>query len=165
MTNTKTYFFIALVCLIAGLIVGYSFSYQNINHKMQNSMSMDHTMKSMTDNLKDKTGDDFDHAFLREMIVHHQGAIEMARMVLSTSRRLELIELANDIISAQTREIDMMKAWNAYFAPPIIAPTTLTVPATDGPHVACTMEAKICPDGSAVGRQGPNCEFSPCPGN
>ena len=28
---------------------------------------------------------------------------------------------------------------------------------------ACTMEAKICPDGSTVGRTGPNCEFSPCP--
>lgn len=28
---------------------------------------------------------------------------------------------------------------------------------------ACTMEAKICPDGSSVGRSGPNCEFSPCP--
>jgi hypothetical protein len=27
----------------------------------------------------------------------------------------------------------------------------------------CTMEAKICPDGSAVGRSGPSCEFSPCP--
>jgi hypothetical protein len=33
----------------------------------------------------------------------------------------------------------------------------------DGNHVACTMEAKLCPDGSAVGRSGPNCEFSPCP--
>ena len=29
--------------------------------------------------------------------------------------------------------------------------------------VACTMEAKLCPDGSAVGRFGPNCEFAPCP--
>lgn len=29
-------------------------------------------------------------------------------------------------------------------------------------QVACTMEAKICPDGSGVGRQGPNCEFAPC---
>lgn len=28
---------------------------------------------------------------------------------------------------------------------------------------ACTFEAKICPDGSAVGRSGPNCEFAPCP--
>jgi hypothetical protein len=27
----------------------------------------------------------------------------------------------------------------------------------------CTMDAKICPDGSVVGRVGPNCEFPPCP--
>lgn len=27
---------------------------------------------------------------------------------------------------------------------------------------ACTMEAKICPDGTSVGRTGPACEFSPC---
>jgi len=30
-------------------------------------------------------------------------------------------------------------------------------------QTACTMEARLCPDGSAVGRAGPNCEFSPCP--
>lgn len=29
--------------------------------------------------------------------------------------------------------------------------------------IACTMDAKICPDGSAVGRVGPNCEFAACP--
>lgn len=27
----------------------------------------------------------------------------------------------------------------------------------------CTMDAKICPDGSAVGRTDPKCEFAPCP--
>ncbi len=27
----------------------------------------------------------------------------------------------------------------------------------------CTLEAKLCPDGSAVGRVLPNCEFAPCP--
>lgn len=27
----------------------------------------------------------------------------------------------------------------------------------------CTQEAKICPDGSAVGRTGPHCEFAECP--
>jgi hypothetical protein len=31
--------------------------------------------------------------------------------------------------------------------------------------IACTAEAKICPDGSAVGRTGPDCEFAPCPGS
>ncbi len=29
--------------------------------------------------------------------------------------------------------------------------------------VACTMEAKLCPDGSYVGRIGPKCEFAECP--
>ncbi len=29
--------------------------------------------------------------------------------------------------------------------------------------VVCTMDAKICPDGSSVGRIPPKCEFSPCP--
>ncbi|HTK76794.1 MAG TPA: hypothetical protein VL371_16125 [Gemmataceae bacterium] len=28
---------------------------------------------------------------------------------------------------------------------------------------ACTMEARLCPDGSSVGRSGPNCEFAACP--
>jgi len=30
-------------------------------------------------------------------------------------------------------------------------------------QTACTQEAKICPDGSSVGRAGPNCEFAVCP--
>lgn len=38
---------------------------------------------------------------------------------------------------------------------------TITYPSIDG--VACTMEAKQCPDGSYVGRTGPKCEFSACP--
>lgn len=30
--------------------------------------------------------------------------------------------------------------------------------------VFCTMDAKVCPDGSYVGRQWPDCTFAPCPG-
>jgi hypothetical protein len=29
--------------------------------------------------------------------------------------------------------------------------------------IACTAEAKLCPDGSYVGRTGPKCEFTECP--
>ena len=36
--------------------------------------------------------------------------------------------------------------------------------ADSGEQVFCTMDAMQCPDGSYVGRTGPNCEFSPCPG-
>jgi hypothetical protein len=34
---------------------------------------------------------------------------------------------------------------------------------TNNTSTACTREAKICPDGSTVGREGPNCEFAACP--
>ncbi len=36
-------------------------------------------------------------------------------------------------------------------------------PVAQEPGRRCTMEAKLCPDGSSVGRVGPNCEFAPCP--
>lgn len=35
-------------------------------------------------------------------------------------------------------------------------------PPIDRGPFACTLEAKICPDGSTVGRQGPACEFEAC---
>lgn len=35
-------------------------------------------------------------------------------------------------------------------------------PESPGEPVACTLEAKVCPDGTSVGREGPNCEFRAC---
>lgn len=74
-------------------------------------MDMDSMMKGMTVSLEGKTGDVFDKAFLSEMVVHHEGAVAMAKQVLATSKRPELIKLANDIITAQTMEIEMMRGW------------------------------------------------------
>ncbi|MFZ2253173.1 MAG: Gmad2 immunoglobulin-like domain-containing protein [Minisyncoccia bacterium] len=39
----------------------------------------------------------------------------------------------------------------------------LTQTPVEAPPHACTLEAKICPDGSSVGRTGPQCEFAECP--
>ena len=36
-------------------------------------------------------------------------------------------------------------------------------PIDQGGLIACTQEAKQCPDGSFVGRVTPDCEFAPCP--
>ncbi|MEW6035629.1 MAG: hypothetical protein AB1529_03380 [Candidatus Micrarchaeota archaeon] len=44
----------------------------------------------------------------------------------------------------------------------ILAGCAQQAPPSDN-TTACTMEAKICPDGTAVGRTGQNCEFAPCP--
>lgn len=73
-------------------------------------MSM--TMDGMTDRLETESkGDPFDKAFLEEMIVHHEGAVDMAELVLEKSARPELRKLAEEIIAAQTKEIGDMKSW------------------------------------------------------
>ncbi len=74
-------------------------------------MNMESMMDGMMAGLQGKTGDAFDKEFLAQMIVHHQGAVEMAKAVLVSSKRPELIQLANDIISAQNKEIEMMEDW------------------------------------------------------
>jgi len=53
----------------------------------------------------------FDRAFIDSMIPHHQGAILMARKVLESGSDPEAATLANDIIEAQSREIEEMNSW------------------------------------------------------
>lgn len=44
-----------------------------------------------------------------------------------------------------------------------VVPNVGVVTPPRGGQVVCTMDAKLCPDGSYVGRTGPNCVFAPCP--
>lgn len=81
---------------------------------MKGMGSMDHddmTMGDMVDMLKGKAGDELDAAFLEGMIPHHQGAVDMAELILENAKHEELRAMARDIIDAQQREIDMMKGW------------------------------------------------------
>jgi uncharacterized protein (DUF305 family) len=57
-----------------------------------------------------KRADPFDRAFIDHMIPHHEGAIRMARVVLPKTDDRELRELAENIITAQKREIEEMRA-------------------------------------------------------
>lgn len=54
---------------------------------------------------------DFDKAFVEEMIPHHQMAVMMASMLKGGTQRPEMKKLADDIITAQTKEIDQMRNW------------------------------------------------------
>lgn len=81
---------------------------------MKGMGSMDHddmTMGDMVDMLKGKTGDELDAAFLEGMIPHHQGAVDMANLILKNAKHEELRQMARDIIDAQQKEIDMMEGW------------------------------------------------------
>jgi len=119
MENKNSIVLFSTVFLIIGIFVGWLICSNNQSkntssntHVIQNGKMMDNAVSGMMADLEGKTGDAFDKAFLEEMVIHHEGAVEMAKLVLSTSKRPELIKVANEIISAQTKEIEMMNAWN-----------------------------------------------------
>lgn len=110
-----------VVLFVVGIAVGYFMNNDNPSaniplntHTMAEGYmmhDMDMAMDGMMMNLEGKTGAELEKAFLDDMIVHHQGAIDMAEALLVGTTRPELIKLANDIISAQTNEINMMAEW------------------------------------------------------
>lgn len=55
------------------------------------------------------SGDAFDRMFLQLMIVHHQGAVAMAKAELSEGQNPDARQLAQRIIDAQQREITEMQ--------------------------------------------------------
>lgn len=117
--NTKT-LLITLIALIiggtGGYLIGNSPKNQHImpdGSQMHGGMhsGMQGEMDAMMAALEGKTGDEFDKAFLSEMIMHHQGAVEMAEAALTNAKHAEIKTMANAIISAQTTEIQQMQDW------------------------------------------------------
>ncbi len=73
---------------------------------------MDMTMNDMVGMMKGKTGKDLEKEFLLGMIPHHQGAVDMAKLLLQDKTvSVEIQKFANDIIKAQESEIKMMNDW------------------------------------------------------
>ena len=54
---------------------------------------------------------DFDKAFIEQMIPHHQMAIMMAQMLEAGTNRPEMKTLAQNIITSQSAEIEQMRGW------------------------------------------------------
>jgi uncharacterized protein (DUF305 family) len=132
---TKESALYGLVGLLAGIIVGliganYSASrgitrmanLMEVHHDTQfgsgdymmphhSETGMEQSMDAMMAPLSGKFGEEFDEAFVRSMIVHHLGAIEMAERAKISATRNEIKQMSDDIISVQSAEIEIMEKW------------------------------------------------------
>ncbi len=132
--NYKTISIVLGILLAVSLVYGFSGlgygrygMYSRNNDSLQSGMhimhggmmmnddemvgDMDHMMDGMSARLVGKTGDALDKTFLEDMIIHHEGAVEMAKILQAGTKRPELQKMASDIITVQTAEIEMMKKW------------------------------------------------------
>jgi uncharacterized protein (DUF305 family) len=75
-----------------------SLAYHAINAKMHEGMDITFTGNADID-------------FVRGMIPHHQGAVDMAKTVLAFGKDPQIRKLAEEIIKAQESEIALMQGW------------------------------------------------------
>lgn len=75
-------------------------AYEAVNAKMHKDMAITFSGNA-------------DKDFVTGMIPHHQGAIDMAKVVLKHGKDPEIRKLAEEVIAAQEKEIAWMKEWLA----------------------------------------------------
>lgn len=106
---------VALASLLIGSSAGYTVAdLKETSQPAANTVhesGMHGEMAGMMAALAGKTGDAFDQAFLSEMIIHHEGAVEMAKAAQASAKHEALKRMAEEIISVQTAEIEQMKRW------------------------------------------------------
>ncbi len=75
-------------------------AFRAINDKMHRGMDIAFTGNADVD-------------FVTGMIPHHEGAVEMAKVVIAFGKDPEIRKLAEEVVRAQEGEIALMKAWLA----------------------------------------------------
>ena len=121
MNKKNTIIAVAALVVAAGA-AAFAFTQNNKSSDMggmnHGSQTTDNTDSATYKQLAALKGEDYDRMFLADMMAHHQGAIDMANLALTQAKHPELKTMAQDIISAQNKEITDMKAWQTSWGYP-----------------------------------------------
>lgn len=111
---------ILIVCSALFVLTSYN-AMANKEHIMKPMMNQTHSamndeyMKAMDKMHKPMmegiTAQDPDVAFVKGMIPHHQGAIDMAKIELKYGKDAKTRALAEEIIKSQEKEVALLKKW------------------------------------------------------
>ena len=119
---------IIAIVAIAGVSI-YAISKNNDNGMMDDKMMSNNSSQHPVAGTVDKNsseykmyselkGEDYDRMFIANMIAHHQGAVDMANLALTNAKHQEIKDMANAIITAQTKEINDMQSWQTAWGYP-----------------------------------------------
>ncbi len=112
--------FVVLTSLTAGVLTACSTNSQTQNETAKatttNVSNQQHHNHSMAMDLGPADAN-YDLRFIDAMIMHHQGAVDMANVAQQNSKRQEIKQLAANIITAQNQEITQMKRWRTAWYP------------------------------------------------
>lgn len=110
--QTKPLLYGLIGFFIGGFIVSVAATtFEKPKETISTPSNSETTMSETVASLKDKKGDDFDKAFINEMIAHHQSAVDMAKLAASNAKHDEIKQLSREIITAQEKEINQMNSW------------------------------------------------------
>ena len=121
--NKNNILILAIVAIvaIAGMVL-FAVTGNNDGKMNGGMMSNNNSSQDSSNGLVDKnsadykmyselTGDDYDRMFIANMIEHHKGAVDMAKLAQANAKHQELKDMADAIIAAQSKEITDMETW------------------------------------------------------
>src|SRR3989338_3968911 len=97
-----------IIGLMAGIILTIIFASNAVNNNMTGAMGM---MGMRTSNERNGMVATIDRHFIEQMIPHHEGAIEMAKLAQERATQPEIKTLAINVIKSQSEEIVQMRSW------------------------------------------------------
>lgn len=91
---------------------------ENTSISQQQSSDLVNLQSSDYKRFSQLNGDEYDRVFIANMIEHHKGAVDMAKLALGNAKHQELKDMANQIISDQSQEIEDMTKWQKQWSYP-----------------------------------------------